>query len=231
MRLLLTRGIAESDRTRAMLEAAGHHVVVSPVISFVAVESAWPDEPARGILATSARAFLGLTVETAEARRALPLYLVGRHTEAAARASGFTGPALVAPDAARLLTTMPANPDQPLVYLAGRDRKADLEDGLAARNRRLLVVETYRAEAARSLTSEALAALEADAIDGVLHFSRRSASIFLALGVGHDVGRIRHFCLSADVALPLRAAGCASHVAPMPEAQALVDMLRDFRDT
>ena len=68
------------------------------------------------------------------------------------------------------------------------------------------------------------------ALDGVLHYSRRSAQMFLT--GARTAGRLNaalampHFCISSEVAAPLRAAGAATvKVAPRPEEAALIELL------
>ena len=93
-----------------------------------------------------------------------------------------------------------------LVYLAGRDRKSDLEMALTVTGQVLDVVEIYAAVASTALDARVAEALETQALDGILHFSRRSAALFLRLTEGRtgNVARFAHFCLSDDVAAPLR---------------------------
>ena len=79
----------------------------------------------------------------------------------------------------------------------------------------------------------AVKALRYQGVDGVLHFSRRSVSLFAAAvaAAGLDLGRPAHFCLSEDVAAPLRKAGCATiSVAQTPneaDLLALVGLVQD----
>ena len=125
---------------------------------------------------------------------------------------------------------MPDLPNRParLVYIAGRDRKSDLETALAIVGQAMEVVEVYEAKEAAALPRLAIDALRIGALDGVLHFSRRSAELFVALArdEGVSVSALTHFCLSEDVATPLRAAGCpAIAVASAPNEPALLDLV------
>ena len=74
------------------------------------------------------------------------------------------------------------------------------------------------------------AALAAGELDGVLHLSRRSAETYLAWA--RRVAMLdrallpKHYCLSAQVAEPLIAAGARNiTVAPRPDEAALIDLL------
>jgi uroporphyrinogen-III synthase len=74
------------------------------------------------------------------------------------------------------------------------------------------------------------AALAAGAIDGVLHYSRRSADAFTALALAAviDLKQLatKHYCLSAQVAEPLHQAGVAAPaVAATPDEAALLALL------
>ena len=88
----------------------------------------------------------------------------------------------------------------------------------------------YRAVAVARLPDEAVAALRAGEVNGVLHFSRRSAVIYLdcarAAGVLDSALRPFHYCLSQAVAEPLLAAGATRvMVAQSPEENALLDLV------
>ena len=110
-------------------------------------------------------------------------------------------------DLARLVAAR-LQPAARLLYLAGEDRSGDLAGDLRARGFAVETAVIYRAIAAHTLPPAALAAL-AGGIDGVLHFSRRSAEAYVdaarAAGVLASALRAAHFCLSAQVAEPLGA--------------------------
>ena len=103
MLVLLTRALENSKRTSVELAREGHEAVLSPVLEMEPTGALWPAGVIDGIMATSARAFDLLTAAPdwplPEARRLLPLLLVGERTRDAARERGFEGPALIAPDA------------------------------------------------------------------------------------------------------------------------------------
>jgi uroporphyrinogen-III synthase len=79
------------------------------------------------------------------------------------------------------------------------------------------------------LSAETAALLRGNAIDAVLHYSRRSAAAFAALAGKEDIGlaggRPRHLCLSAAVAMPLREAGAEVRTASRPDETALFALL------
>ena len=88
----------------------------------------------------------------------------------------------------------------------------------------------YAAEALPVLPDAVDGALARRDLDAILHYSRRSAAVALALadaaGHGGAFRALRHYCLSADVAAPLEAAGVPVHfVAARPRETDLLDAL------
>lgn len=118
------------------------------------------------------------------------------------------------------------------LYLAGRDRKDKLERCLYESGHRITTVETYEARAARSLSDEALAALSRGEITAVLHYSARSAAIFLELASDlppSGGASVTHLALSEDIARVLRDADCVDvRVARAPDEEQLLRALREL---
>ena len=148
MRILVTRAAEDAARTAQALAAAGHEAVLAPVIEIIGTGADWPDGTIDAVLATSAHAFAMLeSGPSYEAMRLLPLYLVGARTLEMARERGFEGAATIAANAAELLArfgTWPGTPRR-LLYLAGRDRKPDIETALDVAGQHLQVIEVYEA--------------------------------------------------------------------------------------
>lgn len=234
MLVLLTRAADEATRSATKLEASGHAALLSPVLEMVPTGAQWPSGVIDAVLATSAQAF-ELFSETPnwplpEARRLMPLFLVGERTHEAALERGFEGPASIAPDAKALGAEVAASlrPAAQLVYLAGRDRKPDLEQVLAAAGHRVELVEVYAAQAADALSERAIVALQSGEVGAVLHYSRRSTEIFLALArsAGLDIRNHTHVAISQDAAVPLWDGRCTEvHVAEKPNEQAMIAAL------
>lgn len=234
MLVLLTRALDEGLRTAAKLEAAGHHALLSPVLEMVPTGADWPHGVIDAVAATSAQAFELLSATPdwplPEACRLMPLFLVGARTLDAARERGFEGRATIEADAKDLAARIQASFGTPrrIVYLAGRDRKPNLETALAAAGHKVEVVEVYAAQAADFLSEETLAAIEAGEIGAVLHYSRRSAEIFLGLAkAAHvEIGPLTHVAISQDAAVPLWAVNCKEvHVAEKPNEQAMITIV------
>jgi uroporphyrinogen-III synthase len=221
-------------RTAEQLVARGHHPTVSPVLEVAATNAAWPHGVVDALIATSAQAFDLLKLEPEwplpEAKRLLPLFLVGGRTAEAARARGFTGPMVVAPDAqelAKMILYRRALPHR-RVYIAGRDRKPDLETCLNEAHLGVATLEVYEARAATHFTQDAAESLAAGTVDAVLHFSRRSAEIFLKLAetAGLATAPLQHMAISSDAAQPLRDAGLPYiSVAAEPNEEAVLALL------
>jgi uroporphyrinogen-III synthase len=211
MLVLLTRPPEQAVETAAVLAVLGHDAIIAPVVEIVPTAAAWAAGTIDFLVATSARAFESLQTEpdfpTAETCRLLPLYLVGEKTLAAAHNAGFTGPAFVAAEVKDLAPRLIAHRRSYMrgLYLAGRERKPELEKLCIAAGFALDVLETYAAEAAPRLSDAALAALDDGAVDVVLHYSQRSAAIFLELleADGFDPATLHHIAISEDAATPL----------------------------
>jgi uroporphyrinogen-III synthase len=208
MRVLVTRPEPAAARTAARLRAGGHLPLLAPLLTINPLAHTWPMGRIDALVATSAAPFdvPRATPPTPEVRRLLPLFLVGARTAEAASAAGFEGPATVCADSQALVAALWTRPDRHrLLYLAGHDRKAHVETALAD-TRTLLVVEAYVAEAAQTLPDIAERELYGGRIDAVLHYSARTAAVFLDLIGPNQAAALAHFCLSPDAAGPLIAA-------------------------
>ncbi|WP_018266077.1 uroporphyrinogen-III synthase [Methylosinus sp. LW4] len=224
-RVLVTRAREDAERTAEELRRRGFAPLIAPVLEIAATGAPVP-AGFDAVLATSARA-----VQFAEGLAALraPFFVVGAKTAAALSAHGAMVEAS-APDVAALTRLLGARFSAParFLYLAGHDRKDDLESFLRARGHAATVVETYEARAVAALAQDACAALAAGELEAALHYSARSASILLALAEAAGVSaalraRVTHFALSEDVARVLRAAGCANvRVAATPDQASLL---------
>jgi uroporphyrinogen-III synthase len=234
MRLLVTRPGADAERTADTLRSRGHAPIPVPLLT---IEFCSPAELAPGpfaaVVMTSANAARAIAAQARCAELVkLPLFAVGAHTAEVARQVGFSTVTSADggwPDLARLIAERLAGSPQPRLYLAAEQRAGDIAGALAAHG---LVVETvvvYRAVANPNLAQDLRAAF-ADGLDGVLHYSRRSAQAFLT--AARAAGRLEaalactHHCLSSEVAAPLRGAGAVRvEVAPRPDEAALIELL------
>jgi uroporphyrinogen-III synthase len=228
MRLLVTRPQADGERTAARLRARGHEVTLAPLLRIDALDFELPGEPLSAVVMTSAHAARAIARHPRrDALTALTAFTVGRHTAEAARAAGFRAVECAdgdKDDLAALLRARFNERSAPLLYLAGEDRD------LAASGVPLLTVAVYRAAKVERFAPTVAMALAQGALDGVLHFSRRSAQAYL--DCASRVGMLEralapvHFCLSRQVSQPLAAAGAAAiRLAPQPNEAAMIDLV------
>jgi uroporphyrinogen-III synthase len=234
VRLLVTRPQDDGERTAAALRARGHAVMLAPLLRIEPVDADFGSEPFSAVLTTSANAARAIAVHAriGELQR-VPLYTVGSRSAEAARAAGFTMVRAADGDAHDLIAIVAremAGASAPLLYLAGEDRSVDLAEALGRHGLTVRTAVAYRAAAAERLSREAEQAIAAGELDGVLHYSRRSAETFLRCADAVDLrGRplaLTHFCLSPQVAAPLSAAGAVHvRVAPRPDEEALLSLV------
>ena len=233
MRLLLTRPQSDAERTAAELRASGHDVIVAPLLHIEPLLDAAIDAgPWAAILLTSANAAVAMAAHAgAAALSALPVFATGRQSAVAMAAAGFADVTSAEGNVNDLAAFVAARlkPPARLLYLAGEDRAGDLGGDLAAKGFVVDTIVVYRAVAVRALPPAAAAALTRG-IDGVLHFSRRSAETYVAAaraaGLAAAALKPIHFCLSAQIAEPLAQAGAADiRVAARPTAAALTALI------
>jgi uroporphyrinogen-III synthase len=232
VRLLLTRPEPDGERTGAALRARGHDVLLAPLLRIEAVACDLGDAAYGAVVMTSANAARAVATHPSRAALvALRAFTVGRRTAEAGRAAGFTDVRSADGDKADLAALLRAEYQAargPLLYLAGEDRAGELD--LAASGIAVVTTVIYRVAAAERFPDAVAAALVAGAIDGVLHFSRRSAEAYLACARRADLlaGALAplQLCLSAAVAEPLAAAGAASiRIAPRPDEAAMLELV------
>ncbi len=135
----------------------------------------------------------------------LPVFAVGQRSAQAARDIGFTDVMSADGDVTDLAGLVVERVGEgTLLYLAGEDRAGDLAGELADHGLDVRTAVVYRAVPVDALPDPARAALGTGAIDGVLHYSRRSAEVFVdrarQAGVLDEALASVHYCLSPQVA-------------------------------
>jgi uroporphyrinogen-III synthase len=235
VRLLVTRPEPECERTAALLRGRGHDVLLVPLLRIEPlVDAELGAGPWAAVLFTSANAVRAVAAHRRFRDLArLPVYTVGLRTQAAAAAAGFAS--IVSADGdvealVRLTASKPPVADLPLLYCAGEERAGDLAGALHLRGLRVETALVYRAVMVADLTPDVRAAFVQGTIDAVLHYSARTAAAFVAAaamaGIRDLSIQTRHLCFSAQVALPLAAAGAkAIEVASEPNEQALLALI------
>ena len=231
MRVLVTRAPPDAERVAEQLAALGHEAILAPVIDIVATTLAAPAGLFDATVATSAHA-LGNGDALSRLSRQMPFFAVGNRTAEAAGAAGFSDIRGCEGGATELAARVTSDLKRParVLYLAGRPRKPTLEAALARAGFSLTVHEAYEARGAEAWAGSVLDRLRARHIDAALHFSHRSASLALDLARRHHALPaflwLRHYCLSPDVAAPLRSSGAETiEVAPRPDASSLMALL------
>lgn len=225
MRLLVTRPIEDAETLKERLEALGHQVILSPLLTIeprAGIEI--PPETYQAVALTSANALRCLAGSAYLDRlRPLPVMAVGPQSAAAARQAGFAKITEAGGDGIGLARHIIAALDPqagPILYLSGLDTASDFtglleKGGLTARR-----VIVYEAKPAAALAPEA-----ADA-QGVLLYSPRSARLWLDLAKRHAIRAdvMVHYCLSANIAAILPDA-FARRVAARPVEDALLEVI------
>ena len=226
MTILVTRPQPDNETTGASLRARGFDVLLAPMLRFEPVallEDADADYAA--IIVTSANALRAIEAQLSGHRwLKLPLFTVGDRTAAAARRAGFSKIISAAGDSQDLRELILAKARGkkrefgrgPLLYLAGADLSRDLAGELGEHGLTVVTRTTYRMVASSDLSPEVLEAMAANQVQAVLHYSARSARVFVdavrAAGVEISALAVPQCCISANVATVLREAG-ASRVA------------------
>jgi uroporphyrinogen-III synthase len=228
MRVLVTRPLADGERTAARLAERGHEARLFPVLEIAPTGAARPAGPFDALLLTSGNALSFLR----EADLAGPLFAVGERTGAAARKAGAEDVRVADGDALALVRLVVSSlpPGARLLHATGESRKTEPERGLTAAGFLYVPWAVYEARAADRLAPWLTDALTQGSLDAVAHYSRRSAEVLLELaGAGkaaRDLLGLTQVCLSEDVAEPLRAAGaCRVVVSAHPDESALLACL------
>jgi uroporphyrinogen-III synthase len=236
VRLLLTRPQADAERTAAALRALGHSVFVAPLLQIETfADAAIGDGPWSGILVTSTNAARAIAHHKAlPALLGLPVIAAGHSSSEAMRRMGFRDVVSAAGGEKEVvaLAAQRFKAGASLLYLAGADRFGDVAGDLKAYAIAVSTVAVYRAVAAATLPAPGAEAL-GGGVDGVLHFSRRSAAAYvdvtLAAGLReHALDKPVQFCLSRQVAAPLAEAN-ARHIriAREPTEAAMIALVRE----
>jgi uroporphyrinogen-III synthase len=233
LRLLVTRPEPDAQRTAAALRARGHDVLIMPMLRVERIDADFGAGPWAAVLMTSANAVRAIAGHREfGALSALPTLVVGDRTRAAAEAAGFADVASANGDAdvlARLVVARISPGPTPLLYLAGEQRNADFEAALRSHSFDVRTVAVYRTVATTEFSRTIKDALASGEIDGILHFSRRSAEAFVAAAeAASALGKAlttRHYCLSTQVATALANKAVNIEVASHPSEAALLALV------
>ena len=230
-RVALFRAAEDAVPSAARLSALGFEAAIAPVLAPVALEAQAPPGRFDALVATSAKALDFANSALLATFAGVPLHVVGAAGAAAAARRGLCA-AVSAPDAGALASLLidriPRGAS--VLYLAGADRKPDIEAALRRVQVSLTIVETYAA-----LARPEWSAREARAVAScraALHYSRRSAELAHRLaeraGISSQWRAMAHVAISADAAEPLGASDAAKIiVAAAPREEAMLAALAD----
>jgi len=227
-RVALFRAANDARKTAARLVALGFEAVIAPVMAPVALETAIPAGPFDAVAATSAKALDFADPALLASFADTPLYVVGAAGEAAAARRGLSLAASAGDAVALALVLVATLPGQGRVlYLAGADRKLELESALIRAGLSVVAAEVYAAQARQDWSAEEARAVAS--CRAALHYSRRSAELALRLtaraGVGAQWRAMAHVAISVDAAEPLRASGVTVLVAAAAREEAMLAAL------
>ena len=234
MRLLVTRPEPDATRQAATLAARGHEPVIAPLLLIEPARDVSLDlDGAQALIVTSRNALRALAFHPdLAASLRLPLFAVGEATAKAATDLGFAK-VTAGPGAGEDLSRLIADTLKPkagaLVHLAGETVAFDLNSALKAKGFTLRQPVLYRAVPATRLPERVLSLLNAGALDGVVLMSPRTAAIFAALVVRHDVvtqaSRLDCYCLSAAVAQAVEPLKARAIVAARPREEDVLALI------
>jgi uroporphyrinogen-III synthase len=233
LRILVTRPQPGAAQTARALRERGHEPIVAPLLQIEILAEIDPDAGSwNAILLTSANALHGIRKFASRREwRGVPIFAVGEATAKAARDKGFTNVTSADGNVDDLINLVASRlrPPARLLYAAGEERAGDLAGALRAQNFKVDLVAVYRLVGAKLLPEPAAVALCGE-IDGVLHFSRQSAAALISAArnsrlLEAALTKPVHFCISEQVAEPLRAAGAANiRVATRLDEQGLLEL-------
>jgi uroporphyrinogen-III synthase len=237
MRLIVTRPLEDARPLGRRLEAAGHEVILAPLLSIRPVSGlAIPERAYQAVLITSANGVRALNGHPAFARlkRATAL-VVGPASAAAAADAGFARVAQADGDVATLVRSAIATlhpGDGPLLHVSGAVTTGNLASDLEASGFEVDRVVAYEACPVEALPQPCAAALKAGTADGVLLYSPRTARIWAALVADSELVpaamRLVHYCLSDNVADMVRnqlGTAVAVKMAARPDEAALIEII------
>lgn len=209
MRLLVTRPEPDATVLRAHLIAAGHDVMLEPLlqVEFHPIDPVDVEE-AQALIATSRNAVRAIGRDPAIAdARDIPIYAVGPGTASAAKALGLTT-VIEGPRDASALTSLIALKAEinagPLLHLAGSVRAYDIGGELRRLGYHVLEPVVYSATPAERLSKPIIERFRRGEVEGVLLFSRETARTYARLvleaGLAVQAGGALHLCISSSVA-------------------------------
>ncbi len=205
MRIILTRPVEDAAPLAEKLRKLGHMPIITPLLKIEArLNVLVPSKPYQAICLTSVNAVRVLG--NIDAIQNIPLFAVGQQSEHMAKDKGFTQVSAHGGDVIGLhkfvIDQLNLN-DGPLLYLSGAETSGDLQGLLHRSGFEVDRVITY--DAVKSSLANFI--VEIESAEAVLLYSPRTAKLWASeiesLKLTHSATRIKHICLSANVAANL----------------------------
>jgi uroporphyrinogen-III synthase len=210
-RVLVTRPEPGASATAQALRAAGFEPIVLPLTEIRPLETAETALPAFDAVAlTSANAIRHAPEWLRASILTVPVHAVGATTAQSAREAGFADIVVGPGDAAGLAAAMgeALAPGSAVLYLCGRVRKPEFEEGLRNCGIRVIPVETYDT-VPTDLADGDMRTLDAGALFAVLVHSAEAAKALTKLAtrpaVAHLFESARLVAISRRAAVPAQA--------------------------
>jgi uroporphyrinogen-III synthase len=205
MRIILTRPIEDAAPLAKKLQRLGHVPMITPLLRIEARPNVEvPSKRYQAICLTSANAIRVL--DSIDAIQNIPLFAVGQQSEQMAKDKGFAHVSAHGGDVIGLHKYLVGHlkpQGGPLLYLSGAETSGDMQGLLQGSGFEVDRIITYDA------VKSSLASFtdEIENAEAVLLYSPRTAKLWAleieTLKLTHAASRIKHVCLSANVAANL----------------------------
>jgi uroporphyrinogen-III synthase len=236
--VLVTRPHPGATKTAERLLRNGFLPMVLPLTKIVPLPVKKPKGEFDAVAVTSANALRQAPDKVLQPLLALPCFVVGEATAAAARARGFETVTAGDRDGASLAQTVCEElcTGARILYVTGRVRTPDFEHALRKLGLHFKPVVTYDAVLVSYSTEFLVEFFGKGEIDYCLLYSRRGADEFLRLTsrteIVHHFDNTSIFCISSRVANALVGVDKALiHVAVRPDEDVLFDLLQQAQDS
>jgi uroporphyrinogen-III synthase len=232
MKVLITRPRRDAEAFAALCAKAGIEPTVAPLMTVKTLRQPVSLSGAGALAFTSANGVRAFAANCAA--RDLPVFAVGEASAAAAAAAGFSDIRTAKGDVDSLTALIARTRGQlkgAVLHVAGTQRAGDLLAALQANRIAAQRMVLYDAQAAKTLPSSAIMAIDAiPPVDWVALFSPRSATLFARLvkaeRLDDRLTQIRAACLSAAVAEAAKASPWrAVWIAERPAAESMIDLM------
>ncbi len=238
MRVLVTRARADAEETARLLSDRGVETELEPLltINWLSPEPPVPEAPiAYAVTSRNGAEALGRRMQGHAIH--CPVFAVGDRTAEILRAQDIPDVRSAEGDvndlAAMICADMAGqaqNMDGPVVHIGGEETAGDLTGTLERMGLSACRVVAYRVETPKTLSSETVAAIRTGRIDGVIHFSPRSAETFVRLAakaaLGAALAGLDAFCMSEAVRKKAESGGWRQcFVATRPTLEAMIDLV------